>query len=329
MYINEKNVKIWLKKEKGDKTLDRVLLSELVNTLQLEIITGENNLHRFIETSDISRPGLELAGYFEYYPSDRVQMLGKTEISFIEQMDEKNKEQILRRLCIKEVPAMIVSRQLDVPKELIKAAQLADLPVLRSPKSTSSLGSDITNFLEGKLAKRTSIHGVLMDVYGLGVLIQGDSGIGKSETGLELIKKGHRLIADDRVDVYQHDSHVIGEAPSILQNVMEIRGIGIIDVMNLFGAGAVRKSTRINLVIYLEQWSKDKKFDRLGHANETLRIADVDLPKISIPVKTGRNVSAIIEVAAMNYRAKSMGYDATKMFNQRLTELIADNKEGI
>ena len=307
---------------------EKALLLELVNSLHLEVISGEDNLHRYIMTSDISRPGLELAGYFEYYPSDRIQMLGRTEISFINQMTSDERRTIMKKLCLPEVPAIVISRQLDIPDELIKAAKETKVPVLRSPKATSSLGSDITHYLEGRLAKRTSIHGVLMDVYGLGVLIKGDSGIGKSETGLELIKKGHRLIADDRVDVYQHDSHIIGEAPAILQNVMEIRGIGIIDVMNLFGAGAVRKSTRVNLVIYLEQWSKDKKFDRLGHANETERISGVDLPKVTIPVKTGRNVSAIIEVAAMNHRAKSMGYDATKMFNNRLTELIADNKEG-
>ena len=307
-------------------TDEKALLSDLVNSIHLEIISG-NDLHRYIRTSDISRPGLELAGYFDYYPRNRIQMLGRTEISFIEQMDSDNKKQIMEKICVQEVPAIIISRQLDVPQELLEAASKVGIPILRSNKSTSSLGSEITHYLEGRLAKRTSVHGVLMDVYGLGVLIQGTSGIGKSEMGLELIKKGHRLIADDRVDVYQHDSHVIGEAPSILQNVMEIRGLGIIDVMNLFGAGAVRKSMRISLVIYLEQWSPDKQFDRLGHAAETINISGVDVPKVTLPVKTGRNVSAIIEVAAMNHRARSMGYDATQMFNDRLTSLISDNKE--
>jgi HPr kinase/phosphorylase len=165
-----------------------------------------------------------------------------------------------------------------------------------------------------------------MDVYGLGVLIQGDSGIGKSETGLELIKRGHRLVADDRVDVYQKDElTVIGEPPRILEHLLEIRGVGIIDVMNLFGASAVRGSMQIQLAIYLEMFSKDKQFDRLGNAPEMVRIADVDVPQVRIPVKTGRNLSIIIEAAAMNFRAREMGYDATKTFETRLAALIEEN----
>lgn len=306
---------------------EKVYVHELVHSLQLEVVSGEEGLNRYIETSDISRPGLELTGYFNYYPSDRIQMLGRKEMSFLEKMSSDERRIILNRLCIETVPAILVARQMEVPPELITACKAHNIPLLRSSLSTSSIGGAITNYLEEELAPRSSVHGVLMEVYGLGVLIQGDSGIGKSETGLELIKKGHRLIADDRVDIYKHESNVVGEAPAILQNVMEIRGLGIIDVMTLFGAGAVRKSTKINLVIYLEQWAPDKKFDRLGHANETIRLVGVDLPKISIPVKTGRNVSAIVEVAAMNHRAKSLGFDATKAFNDRLSQLIEENTE--
>ena len=172
---------------------------------------------------------------------------------------------------------------------------------------------ELSSYLDGRLAVRTSVHGVLVDVYGLGVLIQGDSGIGKSETALELIKRGHRLIADDRVDVYQQDElTVVGEPPKILRHLIEIRGIGIIDVMNLFGASAVRGFMQVQLVVYLEAWEKDKKYDRLGSDDAMVEIANVDVPQIRIPVKTGRNVAIIIEVATMNFRAKTMGYDATK-----------------
>lgn len=308
---------------------ERVPVSELVNSLRLKVVCGEEYLtQRFITTSDISRPGLELTGYFSYYPSDRIQMLGKKEISFIERMSPAERRMIMDKLCTETVPTFIVSRNLEIPAELLMMAEKKHVPILQSSLATSQLGGNITNFLEAKLAVRSSVHGVLMEVYGLGVLIQGASGIGKSEIGLELIKKGHRLVADDRVDIYQHESTVVGEAPAILQNVMEIRGLGIIDVMNLFGAGAVRKSVRIQLVIDLQEYSPNKQFDRLGHGEEIIQLAEVDVPKISIPVKMGRNLSAIVEVAAMNHRARSMGYDATKMFNDRLTNLIEANSEN-
>ncbi len=184
----------------------------------------------------------------------------------------------------------------------------------------------MTDYLSGRLAQRKSLHGVLVDIYGLGVLITGDSGVGKSETALDLIKRGHRLIADDRVEVHQQDEQtLIGEAPRILRHLLEIRGVGIIDVMNLFGAGAVRAKTDISLIIHLENWEKDKQFDRLGNGEQRVTIFDVEIPKISIPVKVGRNLAIIIEAAAMNYRAKTMGYDATKAFERNLNELISEN----
>ena len=177
-----------------------------------------------------------------------------------------------------------------------------------------------------RLAERKSLHGVLVDIYSLGVLITGDSGVGKSETALDLIKRGHRLIADDRVEVYQQDEQtLVGEAPAILRHMLEIRGVGIIDVMNLFGAGAVRSKTDISLIIHLENWDKDKKFDRLGNGEQKVRIFDVEIPKITIPVKVGRNLAIIIEAAAMNFRAKTMGYDATKAFEDNLNALIQQN----
>lgn len=306
---------------------ETVKVIDLVNALQLEIITGdEESLQREIKISDISRPGLELTGYFTYYSYNRIQLFGSKEITFAQRMLPEERLMVMRRMCAPEIPAFVISRGLEVPKELIQAGDEAGIPVLRSSVSTSRLLGQLSSFLDSKLAVRESIHGVLVDVYGLGVLIQGSSGIGKSETALELIKRGHRLIADDRVDVYkQDDLTLIGEPPKILEHLIEIRGIGIIDVMNLFGASAVRGSMQVQLAVYLEAWEKDKQYDRLGSENATVEIGDVAIPQIRIPVKTGRNVAIIIEVAAMNFRARTMGFDATKKFEERLSLLIAEN----
>lgn len=306
---------------------ETVKVIDLVNALQLEIITGdEEALQREIKISDISRPGLELTGYFTYYSYNRIQLFGSKEITFAQRMLPEERLMVMRRMCAPEIPAFVISRGLEVPKELIQAGDEAGIPVLRSSVSTSRLEGQLSSFLDSKLAVRESVHGVLVDVYGLGVLIQGSSGIGKSETALELIKRGHRLIADDRVDVYKQDDLIlIGEPPKILEHLIEIRGIGIIDVMDLFGASAVRGSMQVQLAVYLEAWEKDKKYDRLGSENATVEIGDVAIPQIRIPVKTGRNVAIIIEVAAMNFRARTMGFDATKKFEERLSLLIAEN----
>ncbi|MDH6363347.1 HPr kinase/phosphorylase [Enterococcus sp. PF1-24] len=306
-----------------------VTVKEIVKRLSLEVVTGSPaSLERKITTGEISRPGLELTGYFSHYSHDRIQLLGNKENSFAHRMMPEERLMVLRRMCNEEMPCFMISRGLPVSDELIQAANEHDIAVLRSSISTSRLVGELTTYLDGRLAPRTSIHGVLVDVYGLGVLIQGDSGIGKSETALELIKRGHRLIADDRVDVYRQDEFTLmGEPPKILEHLIEIRGIGIIDVMNLFGASAVRGPMEVQLGVYLENWSQDKKYDRLGSDDRVVEIAEVKVPQIRIPVKTGRNVAIIVELAAMNFRAKTMGYDATKTFEARLTELIAENSK--
>ncbi|MCK8625056.1 HPr(Ser) kinase/phosphatase [Apilactobacillus xinyiensis] len=305
---------------------EKVFVDDLVNNTHLSIYYGQDYLNRQITTSDISRPGLELTGYFNYYPARRIQLLGITETSYAKGMSTTDLYDVMQKMCQPETPAFVISTQLDPPAELIRAAKEEHIPILGSKLTTSRVLSNMTNYLEGRLAERKSIHGVLVDVYGLGVLITGDSGIGKSETALELVKRGHRLIADDRVEVYQQDEQtLIGQAPRILRHLLEIRGIGIIDVMNLFGAGAVRSKTKVDLIVHLENWSADTPYDRLGNANETRRIFDVDVQKINIPVKTGRNLAIIIEAAAMNFRAKSMGYDATKVFDENLNNLIKEN----
>ena len=306
---------------------ETVKIRQLVENLSLELVFGsEEALDRIITTGDISRPGLELTGYFSYYSHDRLQLFGNKEIAFAERMIPEERLLVLRRMCSEDTPGFIISRGLEVPDEMIQAAKEKNMAILRSPISTSRLLGELSSFLDGELATRTSVHGVLVDVYGLGVLIQGDSGIGKSETALELIKRGHRLIADDRVDVHQQDElTLVGEPPKILRHLIVIRGSGMIEGVNLFCASAVRGSMQVQLVVYLEAWAKDKQYDRLGSNDAVVEIGNVDVPQIRIPVKTGRNVAIIIEVAAMNFRAKSMGYDATKEFENRLTNLIEEN----
>ncbi|MDT6980100.1 HPr(Ser) kinase/phosphatase [Levilactobacillus zymae] len=307
---------------------ESVTVADLVKVNRLDVYSGQDDLDRQITTSDISRPGLELTGYFNYYPAKRIQLLGITETSFAKGMSHQQLLDVMQKMCQPETPAFVISTQLDPPEELQQAAAEAHIPILGTKLTTSRVLSNMTNFLEGKLAERQSVHGVLVDIYGVGVMITGDSGVGKSETALELVKRGHRLIADDRVEVYQQDEQtLVGAAPAILSHLLEIRGIGIIDVMNLFGAGAVRSETDIDLIVHLELWHDDNHFDRLGNNTESQKFFDVEVPKITIPVKTGRNLAIIIEAAAMNFRARSMGYDATKVFDENLNRLIKQNSQ--
>lgn len=308
-----------------------VTVAELVEGINTAtIISGQDYLNRPIKLTDVSRPALELTGYFNYYSNDRVQILGRTEISFMEKMSPEERKIICKKLCTNQTPCFLVSRGLNPPKELLEVAEERQIPILGSSKQTTRIVSNMTNFLEGKLAERMSQHGVLIDVYGLGALIIGDSGIGKSETALELVKRGHRLVADDRVDLYMLDeSRIIGEPPELLRNLIEIRGLGIIDIVNLFGVGAIRPRKVVDLVISLEHWDKNRNYDRIGNNIESMRFFSVDIPKISIPVRVGRNLSIIIEIAAMNMRAKNMGYDAADTFERKLTELIQRNSIDI
>lgn len=280
-----------------------------------------------ITTADISRPGLEMTGYFDYYSPERLQLLGMKEWSYLMKMTEHNRYQVLIEMFRPETPAVVVARNLDIPEEMHRAAKERGLAILQSHVSTSHLSGEMSWYLDSCLAERTSVHGVLMDIYGMGVLIQGDSGIGKSETGLELVKRGHRLVADDRVDVFAKDEETLwGEPAEVLRHLLEIRGVGIIDIMSLYGASAVKDSSQVQLAVYLENFESDKVFDRLGNGNEEIELSGVKIPRIRIPVKTGRNVSVVIEAAAMNHRAKQMGYDATKTFEERLTQLISQNE---
>lgn len=305
----------------------KVKVSELVQQFHLEIVAGEDGLRRIIVTDDLNRPGLEMAGYFNYYPADRAQILGRTELAFLETLTTEERRDRMERVCHEETPCIIITRGLDVPRELVEIANERHCPVLRSGVATTILLSRITNFLEKRLAPSATIHGVLVDVYGVGMLITGGSGIGKSETALELVKRGHRLIADDAVEIRQtSDNQLFGSAPDLIRHLLEIRGLGILNVMTLFGAGAVRNQTNINLVVKLENWQQDKQYDRLGLDEEKTKIIETDVPLLTVPVRPGRNLAVILEVAAMNYRLKRMGYNAALQFTNKLTEAIAEDE---
>jgi HPr kinase/phosphorylase len=310
---------------KEELALAKVRTKDILEKFNLELVGGEEGLHRPITTSDISRPGLEMAGYFNYYPAERVQLLGKTELSFLELLDEAERKRRMEALCTDITPGIIISRDLEIPDELVEAANRTSVPVMRSSMKTTRFSSRLTNYLESKLAPTTAVHGVLVDIYGVGVLITGKSGVGKSETALELVKRGHRLVADDCVEIRQEDMDtLIGTSPDLIEHLLEIRGLGIINVMTLFGAGAVRNYKRITLCINLELWDQKKQYDRLGLEEEKMKIIDTDITKYTVPVRPGRNLAVIIEVAAMNFRLKRMGVNAAEQFTNRLSEVIED-----
>jgi HPr kinase/phosphorylase len=295
----------------------------------LKLVSGQEGIGRHIAVSDISRPGLEMAGYFTHYPANRVQLLGKTELSFYDMLLPHERIERMKKLCSPDTPAIIVSHDMKVPEELKNASNEEHVPVLTAKMATTRFSSLLTNFLESKLAPTTAVHGVLVDIYGVGVLITGKSGVGKSETALELVKRGHRLVADDCVEIRQEaENTLVGNAPKLIEHLLEIRGLGIIDIMTLFGASAIRSFKRISLVIDLEIWDPQKTYDRLGLEEEKMKIIDTDLHKLTIPVRPGRNLAVIIEVASMNHRLKRMGVNAAEEFSNRLNDVISQNEDA-
>ncbi|MDG5786622.1 HPr(Ser) kinase/phosphatase [Evansella sp. AB-P1] len=302
----------------------KVNAKDLMEEFDLELLNKEEDVaFRPITTSDLSRPGMEMAGFFTYYPAKRIQLLGKTEVSFYNQLNDVDKKDRIERLCTYDTPAIVLSRGLDCPKFLIESASKVGVPILRSQLTTTRLSSLLTTYLERELAPMTAMHGVLVDIYGIGVLITGSSGVGKSETALDLVRRGHRLVADDSVEIKQeHDGVLVGQAPELIRHLLEIRGLGIINVMTLFGAGSVRPFKRIVLSIHLELWDQKKQYDRLGIDEDKIKIFDTEITKMTIPVRPGRNIAVIIEVAAMNFRLKRMGINAAQQFTEQLSNVI-------
>lgn len=294
--------------------------AELRRDFELELINEEADMSRLTAVSDINRPGLALAGFFTYHPAERVQVMGRTEVTFFEGMSEAQQRERADLLCsYEQTPCVILARDMQVPQPLTDAAKKYRLPILRTSLSTTKLTGRLQSYLDKKLAKETLLHGVLVDVYGIGILITGTSGIGKSETALELVKRGHRLVADDAVEIRNiADTQLEGTSPEMLRHLIEIRGLGVLNVMTLFGAGAIRTHKDLELVIKLTMWEDNVAYDRLGLDEETIKILDVEVPLLTLPVRPGRNLAVILEVAAMNQRLKRMGYNAARDLSEKM-----------
>lgn len=287
----------------------KVSVAEFCSALELET-AAEGRGFIVLSTVNVSRPGLQLAGFFDYFGANRVQVFGNAEIQFLLRMESEERAYMLTQFFKYPIPCIVIGKGHEPPSELITFAQENSVPVLRSPDTTTITVNHIVMYLNKLLAPSTTRHAGLMDVYGVGILITGKSGIGKSETALELVKRGHRLVADDSVIINRIEGTLRGSSPEAIRYFMEIRGIGIIDVKRMYGVGSVIQEKSIDLVIELEIWNQSKRYDRLGDKQVYENILDVRLPKHTIPVKPGRNLAIILEVAAMNYRQKQMGYDA-------------------
>jgi HPr kinase/phosphorylase len=295
--------------------------------LSLELVAGQEGLQRKVTVPDINRPGLALAGYFDYFAFERIQVLGRTELSFLQGLGQDKVQEIFRKLLEWDVCCFVITQGLEVPEELLRAVEGKHVAVFKSLMPTTKLIADLTIYLEDKLAPETSLHGTLVDVYGIGALILGKSGIGKSECALDLVERGHRLVADDLVDIKRTAERILmGSGPELIRHHMEIRGLGIINIKNLFGIGAIRDRKRVELVINIEEWNENKEYDRLGLDELTYTILDVELPRIIIPVRPGRNLSIIIEVAAMNQRLKKSGYHTAREFNKTLISWLQNGE---
>ena len=295
-------------------------LSEIVNEFSFEkIYLPEDYESIKIVTPEVNRPGLALTGFFGAFEEQRLQLIGNAENKYLKSLGDEDRTRAIRRFMHKRPAAVLFTSNLEVYEAMIDAAKDENVPVLRTKEKTSPIMSSLIASLNTHLAPRVTQHGVLVEVYGEGMLLLGDSGVGKSETAIELVKRGHRLIADDVVDIKRVSAKtLVGTAPEIIRHYVELRGIGIIDVRRIFGMGAVKQSERIDLVIKLEQWQDGKMYDRLGLDDQTENILGLEIPAITIPVKPGRNLAIILEIAAMNNRQKKMGYNTAEEFNQKL-----------
>lgn len=290
-----------------------VSVKEIIKSLGLEILAGSKGIDKVVDVEMLSRPGVELGGFLDFFDKDRVILIGSKENSFLMRQEReviiKRVEDILKL----SPPAIVFSVNVTPDNVFYELGDKYDVPILMSTKRTTPLNSALYGYLHSKLAPRTSMHGVLLDIHGMGTLITGNSGIGKSETALELVKRGHILISDDRVDMFEASPGIIiGSSPKILERYLEIRGIGIVDVVNMFGAGAYRKNKKIRLIVELEHWQKDKIYDRLGAEHTTTKIFNSDITKITIPILPGRNIATLVESAAMNQKLRTLGHNAAQ-----------------
>ncbi|MBQ3504337.1 MAG: HPr(Ser) kinase/phosphatase [Oscillospiraceae bacterium] len=297
-----------------------VPLTDLVSNFHLEVAYASSDYASIrLTVEDVARPGLQLAGYFDHYEPMRLQVLGNVEMSYMEKLEPRKRAATFDRLFSYKFPALLIARGLEPHAECLEMAKKHNVTVLRSRERTSTIVSAIITHLKSALAPRITRHGVLMEVYGEGLLLMGDSGIGKSEAAVELLKRGHRLIADDAVEIKRVGTNrLVGTAPELIRNYIELRGIGIINVAKLFGMGSVRSENEINLVVNIVPWNTQEAYDRLGLEELHMEILGVKVPMNTIPITPGRNLAVILEVAAMNNRQRKMGYNAALEFTEQI-----------
>lgn len=297
-----------------------VPLKTLVDEFKLDIAFRSTDYESIrITVEDVARPGLQLAGFFDHYEPMRLQVMGNVEMSYVAKMEPSGRSAIYDRLFSYKFPAMLIARGITPHEEMLAMAQKHNITILRSPHPTSTVVSSIITYLKGALAPRVTRHGVLVEVYGEGILLIGDSGIGKSEAAIELLKRGHRLIADDAVEIRKvSNSVLVGTAPELIRNYIELRGIGIINVAKLYGMGAIKLNNQIDLVVNIVHWNTQEAYNRLGLEDQYTEILNVQIPMYTIPITPGRNLAVILEVAAMNNRQKKMGYNAALEFTEQI-----------
>lgn len=309
--------------------MQSVKLSKVIDKMGLKNLTPEIDVNGIrITQPDINRPALQLTGFFDHFDAERIQIIGYVEAAYLENLDIERKIKIYNQLLSSNIPCLVFCREIKPDQELLDIAVHYAVPILVTSNSTSSFMAEVIRWLKVQLAPTITIHGVLVDVYGEGVLIMGESGIGKSEAALELIKRGHRLVTDDVVEIHKvSDETLIGTAPEITKHFIELRGIGIIDVKSLFGIESVKDTQSIDMVIKLEDWNKDKEYDRLGMEEEYTEFLGNKVVCHSLPVRPGRNLAVIVETAAVNYRQKKMGYNAAKELYNRVQKNLAKRRE--
>ena len=295
-----------------------VQAADFAKTLQLTVLSPSTQTEWDIRTTDLNRPGMQFCGFYEYFPFERPQVIGKVEMTYLENLEPEVRRQMLKKYFSFDIPCVIICRGMHPPEELLEAAAARNIAVYQTGMVTTKFFFTAINYLNRCLAPRVTRHGVLVSVYGMGVLITGDSGVGKSECALELIKHGHQLVADDVVDISRVGRALFGESPEMVRDFMELRGVGIVDIKAIFGIGSIVRRSRIDLVIHLEFWQEGKDYDRLGNKEKTMEILGVELPLIELPVRPGRSLAMVVEIAARNWRLKAEGYDAVAELDRRL-----------
>ncbi|MBQ3393453.1 MAG: HPr kinase/phosphorylase [Lachnospiraceae bacterium] len=309
--------------------MDSVKLCEVVEKMHLSSLTPEIDIKkRKVTVADVNRPALQMAGYFEHFAEGRIQIIGKVEHSYMLQMTSERKEHIYERFFMNNIPCVVLCRGLMPGDMFVQYARRNGVPIFSTEEATSNFMAELIRWLNVRLAPSITVHGVLVDVYGIGVLITGESGIGKSEAALELIKRGHRLVSDDVVELRKvSEVTLIGKAPEVTKHLIELRGIGIVDVKTLFGVSSVRESQSVDLVIQLEEWNKDKEYDRMGLEEDYIEYLGKQIVCHRIPIRPGRNLAIICEAAAANYRQKLMGYNAAQELYRRLQARMVSRRE--